>query len=69
MDDEKLIDTRYIEQLRSLPKSNHDDKHDAMAQAMAGHAVFHPDSPFVSIEARSHVNTMFSTCKTSFKNW
>ena len=58
MDDEKIIDPRYIERLRSLPKSNHDDKQDAMAQAMAGQAVFHPDSPFVSIEARSHVNTI-----------
>ena len=58
MDDEKIIDPRYLERLRSLPKSNHDDKQDAMAQAMAGRAVFHPDSPFVSIEARSHVNTM-----------
>ncbi|WP_405326082.1 hypothetical protein [Fibrobacter sp.] len=57
MDEEKVIDPRYIERLRSLPKSNYDDKQDAMAQAMAGHAVFHPDSPFVSIEARSHVNT------------
>lgn len=58
MDEEKVIDPRYIERLRSLPKSNYDDKQDAMAQAMAGHAVFHPDSPFVSIEARSHVNTI-----------
>lgn len=58
MDDEKIIDPRYIERLRSLPKSNHDDKQDAMAQAMAGQAVFHPDSPFVSIEARNHVNTI-----------
>ena len=57
MDEEKVVDPRYIERLRSLPKSNHDDKQDAMAQAMAGHAVFHPDSPFVSIEARNHVNT------------
>lgn len=57
MDDEKVIDPRYIEKLRSLPKANHDDKQDAMAQLMAGQAVFHPDSPFVSIEARSHVNT------------
>lgn len=57
MDDEKIIDPRYIERLRSLPKSNHDDKQDAMSQVMAGQAVFHPDSPFVSIEARSHVNT------------
>lgn len=57
MDDEKVIDPRYIERLRSLPKSNHGDKQDAMAQVMAGQAVFHPDSPFVSIEARSHVNT------------
>lgn len=57
MDDEKIIDPRYIEWLRSSTKSNHDDKQDAMAQAMAGQAVFHPDSPFVSIEARSNVNT------------
>ena len=35
MDDEKIIDQRYLEQLRSLPKSNHDDKQDAMAQVMA----------------------------------
>lgn len=58
MDDEKIIDPRYIERLRSLPKSNRDDKQDTMALAMAGQAVFHPDSQFVSIEARSHVNTM-----------
>lgn len=58
MDDEKVVDPRYIERLRSLPKSNHDYKQDAMAQAIAGQAVFHPDSPFVSIELRSHVNTM-----------
>ena len=57
MDEEKVIDPRYIERLRSLPKASHDDKQDAMSQAMAGQAVFHPDSPFVSIEARSHVNT------------
>jgi hypothetical protein len=56
MDDEKIIDPRYIERLRSFPKSNHDDKQDAMAQVMAGQAVFHHDSPFVSIEARSHVD-------------
>ena len=56
MDEEKVVDPRYLEPLRSLPKSNHDDKQDAMAQAMAGQAVFHPDSPFVSIESRSHVD-------------
>ena len=36
MDDEKIIDPRYTEQLRSLPNSNHDDKLDAMAKVMAG---------------------------------
>lgn len=31
MDDEKIIDPRYIEQLRSLPRAPHDDAQDAMA--------------------------------------
>ena len=33
MDDEKLIDPRYIEQLRSLPSAPHDDKQDVAALA------------------------------------
>ena len=33
MDDEKVIDPRYIEQLRSLPSAPHDDKQDAAALA------------------------------------
>lgn len=58
MDEEKFIDPRYLEELRKYPASGHKDNDDAMALAMAGQAVFHPDSPFVSIESRSHVNTM-----------
>lgn len=58
MDEEKLIDPRYLEELRKYPASGHKDNDDTMALAMAGQAVFHPDSPFVSIESRSHVNTM-----------
>jgi hypothetical protein len=57
MDDEKFIDPRYLEELRKYSASGHKGDDDAMALAMAGQAVFHPDSPFVSIEARSHVNT------------
>lgn len=58
MDEEKLIDPRYLEELRKYSASGRKDNDDAMALAMAGQAVFHPDSPIVSIEARSHVNTM-----------
>lgn len=58
MDEEKFIDPRYLEELRKYSASGHKDNDDAMALTMAGQAVFHPDSPFVSIESRSHVNTM-----------
>lgn len=54
MDDEKFIDPRYLEELRKYSASGHKGDDDAMA----GQAVFHPDSPFVSIEARNHVNTI-----------
>ena len=33
MDDEKVIDPRYIERLRSLPSAPHDDKQDVAALA------------------------------------
>ena len=33
MDDEKLIDPRYLEQLRSLPSAPHDDAQDVAALA------------------------------------
>jgi hypothetical protein len=56
MDDEKIIDPRYLEELRKYSAGIRKGDDDAMALAMAGQAVFHPDSPFVSIEARSHVN-------------
>lgn len=55
---ESIFDSDIIAELNSLPKGKHHD--DAMALAMAGQAVFHPDSPFVSVEARSHVNTKFA---------
>lgn len=58
MDEEKFIDPRYLEELRKYSASGHKDNDDAMALTMAGQAVFHPDHPFVSIESRSHVNTM-----------
>ena len=54
-----IFDSDMIAELESLPKGkHHEDSQDAAALAMAGQAVFHPDSPFVSIEARSHVNTI-----------
>ena len=52
-----MFDKDLIKELNSLPKSSHKDDDDAIALAMAGQSVFHPDSPFVSVEARSHVNT------------
>ena len=57
MDEEKVVDPRYLEELRKYSASGRKDNDDAMALAMDGQAVLHPDSPFVSIEARSHVNT------------
>ena len=57
-----IFDSDMIAELKSLPKcKHHEDSQDAAALAMDGQAVFHPDSPFVSIEARSHVNTMPET--------
>ena len=54
-----IFDSDIIDELKSLPKGkNHEDSQDVAALAMAGQAVFHPNSPFVSIELRSHVNTM-----------
>lgn len=77
MDEEKVIDPRYIEQLRSLPKASHDDKQDAAALAPpptagilgAVAAILHPE-----LKEKANVDTprdpdIFKPTKSALDNF